>query len=319
MTIPPRFPPCPKTDVSIVIVCMNNLTDLFPCLESITKHTCKVSYEIIVVAYLFSDSNLALLKETYPTVTIIESNDIRGFSENNNLALRKATSRYCMILNDDIYFDSPVIDSLVESFRIEPKADFISPVIIDRSGRISGRPPADIMNFILSAFFGITHTRKQNRKYIDQEGIFQTYNIAGCAFMVKTEVLSKLGFFNEDYFFTPEDIELSTLANSRGYSCYVSSSDIVYHKQGTTFRKTIVATFPAMQKGLLLFHSRYTRWPQILLKMITLIGLINRLIYWSLRCSTDAQVHRKRYRNAIGSILTTETPKEIFLKYYCNS
>ena len=39
--------------VSIVIVCMNNLKNLYPCLNSIIKHT-SVSYEILVVAYLFS-------------------------------------------------------------------------------------------------------------------------------------------------------------------------------------------------------------------------------------------------------------------------
>ena len=37
--------------VSVVIICMNNLGNLYPCLDSIIKHT-HVSYEIFVVAFM---------------------------------------------------------------------------------------------------------------------------------------------------------------------------------------------------------------------------------------------------------------------------
>ena len=40
-----------EQQVSIVIVCMNNLKNLYPCLDSIRKYT-HVSYETLVVAYL---------------------------------------------------------------------------------------------------------------------------------------------------------------------------------------------------------------------------------------------------------------------------
>lgn len=47
---------------AIVIVCMNNLKNLFPCLDSIKQQT-TISYEVWVVAYLFSKENLTLLRE----------------------------------------------------------------------------------------------------------------------------------------------------------------------------------------------------------------------------------------------------------------
>ena len=43
--------------VSVVIVCMNRLDNLYPCLESLREHT-RVSFEVLVVAYLFSEDNL---------------------------------------------------------------------------------------------------------------------------------------------------------------------------------------------------------------------------------------------------------------------
>ena len=50
-----------KLQVSIVIVCMNNLKNLYPCLNSIRKYT-TVSYETLVVAYMFSKENLEKVK-----------------------------------------------------------------------------------------------------------------------------------------------------------------------------------------------------------------------------------------------------------------
>ena len=43
--------------VSIVIVCMNRLDNLYPCLESIRKWT-GVPYDTLVTAYLFEPQNL---------------------------------------------------------------------------------------------------------------------------------------------------------------------------------------------------------------------------------------------------------------------
>ena len=107
------------TCVSVVIVCMNNLKNLYPCLDSIIKYT-HVSYEILVTAFMFSHENMEKVKRDYPNVTFIESNKLRGFSENNNLALRQAKGKYCFIVNDDTFMKSPVIDSLVDSFKKLP-------------------------------------------------------------------------------------------------------------------------------------------------------------------------------------------------------
>ena len=139
-----------EIDVSIVIVCMNNLKNLYPCLESIKKYT-TVSYETLVVAYLFSKENLEKVKKDFPWVTFIESNEIRGFSENNNLALRQAKGKYCFVLNDDTEMKMDVVGGLVESFSKCPiNTAIVSPNILNAKGEVAygGRPKLTALNYI---------------------------------------------------------------------------------------------------------------------------------------------------------------------------
>ena len=99
--------------VSIVVVSMDRLDNLYPCLKGLQAHT-SVSCETFVVAYRFSPQHLAQAIADFPWVRWIESNEIRGFSENNNLALRQASGRYCFVLNDDTEIHEDVVGALVK-------------------------------------------------------------------------------------------------------------------------------------------------------------------------------------------------------------
>lgn len=304
-------------DVTIVIVCMNNLTNLFPCLESIIKRTKNITYELFVIAYLFSIENLELLKSKFTNIKIIESNEIRGFSENNNLALRQAKGKYCFVLNDDTIMKMPVIDLLVGSFKKECKASFMSPKTVFADGNLQscGRPPINILTYLLSAL-KLWNEQKTRSRYINQKGIFQTYNIVGAAFMVKTDVLKELGYFDETYFFCPEDIALSTLANKKGYKCFVNESISLVHLEGGTASSIQIATSPAELKGMMVFLGN-TPIKKIIISMIIFLKLIFKWTYWILNNhSQNQKMNIRNIRNSFYALFSNKTPKEIFIKFY---
>jgi GT2 family glycosyltransferase len=306
-----------QIEVSIVIVCMNNINNLFPCIDSIIKYTHNTNYEIIVVAYLFENNNLEKLKLKYPKILIIESNEIRGFAENNNIALKMASGKYCFVLNDDTVMTMPVVDLLVESFQITPDASFMSPKTVFPDGRIqsSGRPPINIwVYFLLTLPF--IREQKLKSKYTHQKGIFQSFNLVGAAFMAKTDVLKNLGFFDERYFFCPEDIALSTLANIRGYKCYVNDSIFIVHNEGGTASRIQTATYPAMIKGNILFYGDNI-YKNIFITVIVFIQVVMRLMYSMVNIfSKDRAINMTKYKNALVALFTNKTPKEIFIEYY---
>ena len=244
-------------DVSIVIVCMNNLKNLYPCLESIKKYT-TVSYETLVVAYLFSKENLEKVKKDFPWVTFIESNEIRGFSENNNLALRQAKGKYCFVLNDDTEMKMDVVGGLVKTIESLPEnVAIVSPVTTFPDGRVQvcGRPP---MNWV-KVIFGKMHLWNENKsKWVNNSGVFKSYNIIGAAFLIKTKLFENVGWFDEYYFFCPEDIALSTTLIEKGYECWVNADVHLIHYEGMSGKSLSMircATAPASRKGNMVFFS----------------------------------------------------------------
>lgn len=312
-------------DVSVVIVCMNKLMNLYPCLRSIKEQTHKVTYEVFVVAYLFSEDNLQKVRKDFPWVTFIESNEIRGFAENNNLALKRAKGKYCFVLNDDTVMQMPVVDMLVDTIeKLPEKVAIVSPNILkaDGSVQLCGRPKQTWKTVISNDLF--RYNMNRNSPYINKAGTFKSYNILGAAFLIKTEVFKSCGWFDEIYFFCPEDVALSTLLNEMGYECWVNSDISITHFEGDSGKSASMirtATKPAHRRGSLIFYSRGKWYIWFLMSIAYLLyDIIVFVVYWFkvnvMHEKGASQVSLKSIQNLIGITFTQKTPKEIFIKYY---
>lgn len=303
-----------EPSTSIVIVCMNNMANLVTCIDSIKRYT-SVPCEIWVVAYLFSPDNLAALREKYPEVKVVESNEIRGFAENNNLALRQITTEYTLVLNDDTEFREPVLDKLLAALQATPDASIVSPKLLNRDGSLQfcGRNPWTAMTFIRDDISIAPPRKDKVTRYTNQQGIFQTYNISGACFLIKQAVFKELGFFDERYFFCPEDIALSTLANEKGYKCYVNANATLYHYAGETRSKVKVATLPSQRKGCIIFFSSGNQLKRLGLETYCCVFSFLKSIYWLIKGNS---FERKAQWHCVETAFSRQSPKEIFVKYY---
>ncbi len=311
-----------RPEVSVVIVCMNRLDNLYPCLESLRAHT-SVSFEALVVAYMFSEENLARAQADFPWVQFIESREIRGFSENNNLALRQARGRFCFVLNDDTEVREDVIGKLVADFaRLPENAAIVTPRLLnaDLSLQLCGRPPYPARYYALQQW----HLHKE--PIDDTVGktplfgqVYPTSNISGAAFLIKTDVFRALGWFDERYYFTPEDIALSTLARREGYSVWVDAGASVVHKWRTTASRISPAVRPAAVRGSLIFFSGGSLFRYFLLGLAVWTAESSKRLKAALRYrlhpTEDNRIKLLTFRHITRSIFTRRSPKELFTIY----
>lgn len=312
-------------DVSVIIVCMNRPDNLYPCLESLRRTTTEVSYETFVVAYLYDPEGLECAKRDFPWVTWLESREIRGFSENNNIALRQATGRYCFVLNDDTELPGPVIDSLFRDFQLLPdSAAIVSPKLLNPDGtlQLCGRPPYPAFHYVLQQFhlFSEPADITAGAEPVPGTGLYRSWNITGAAFMIRTDVFRDLGWFDERFFFTPEDIALGDKACANGYSLYVDSSVTLVHKWRTTASRMMRATRPAAVRGSLMHFSGFSSPKYLLLAVpVWCAETAKRLKAWlrlRIHPSEENRIKYLTFRNICRSIFTHRSPKEIFIECY---
>ena len=355
-------------EVSVVIVCMNRPDILFPCLDSIREHT-SVSHEVWVVAYLFSPENLEKIKAAYPYIHIVESTELRGFSENNNLALRQIQSPYCFILNDDTLMSEPVIDRLWADLRSLPvNAAAISPCIRFADGRIQtcGRTRWTPLRYAkhylhlvdeskaegITCTFdsGMGYTRPSVPRYDispspvmpgsdnampgsdivmpgsdrashvipsatpvipSEESVSQTYTLNGACFLIKTEVFKKLGWFDERYFFTPEDIALGHALNDAGYTVWVNPEVSITHLAGGSVSAMEQAIKPARVRGSMIFYGE----PLWLKCFVWCFEALRAMSYLVRPRTPRNAVMRQTARNVMASVFSNLSPKELFIKF----
>ena len=306
--------------VSVVIVCMDRPDLLDPCLESLRAHN-RTELEIWVVAYRFSAENLARLQADWPAVKVVESRELRGFSENNNLALRQVTGEYCFIVNDDTLMRMPVIDRLLADFdRLPADAAVVSPKIVFPDGRVQtcGRAPWTAWRYVKHYLHRVDETLPT--PWSMQEGLFRTWTVNGACFLIRTDVFRAAGWFDETYTFTPEDIAIGHKINEMGYTVWADADVEITHLAGGTVSRMEAAIKPTRVRGALQFYSGGSKLKYALLgSFVWCVEAVRRLKYlFADRSdpSSHAAIMYATAGNVMRSIFTRRTSKEIFTELY---
>ncbi len=306
--------------VSVVIVCMDRLDLLNPCLESIRAHN-RTELEIWVVAYRFSEGNLERLKADWPAVHIVESRELRGFSENNNLALRQVTGDYCFIVNDDTRMRMPVIDRLLTDFgRLPADAAVVSPKIVFPDGRVqtNGRAPWTAWRYVKHYLHLVDETVPT--PWSMKEGLFRTWTVNGACFLVRTDVFRQAGWFDETYTFTPEDIAIGHKINEMGYTVWSDADVEITHLAGGTVSRMEAAIKPTRVRGALQFYSGGSLLKYALLGAFVWSVEAFRRLKYLFADRSDPQSHAAimyaTSGNVMRSVFTRRTAKEIFTELY---
>jgi len=306
--------------VSVVIVCMDRPDLLDPCLESLRAHN-RTELEIWVVAYRFSAENLARLQADWPAVKVVESRELRGFSENNNLALRQVTGEYCFIVNDDTLMRMPVIDRLLADFdRLPADAAVVSPKIVFPDGRVQtcGRAPWTAWRYVKHYLHRVDETVPT--PWSMQEGLFRTWTVNGACFLIRTDVFRAAGWFDETYTFTPEDIAIGHKINEMGYTVWADADVEITHLAGGTVSRMEAAIKPTRVRGALQFYSGGSKLKYAILgSFVWCVEAVRRLKYlFADRSdpSSHAAIMYATAGNVMRSIFTRRTSKEIFTELY---
>jgi GT2 family glycosyltransferase len=221
-------------DVTISIVSFNTRELLNAALRAVLATT-GVSCEIVVVDNGSADGSADMVEREFPAVQLIRNPDNRGFAAANNLAIRRASGRYLLLLNPDTEVRPDTIPTLVGLLDTHPQTGICGPRILFPDGTFQScgyRFPS-----VLSE---IRQSKNMNRAIkalvgpepfvSDAPGIRDVDWVDGACLMIRRAVIDQIGPLDEQYFLYAEELDWCFNARKAGWAITsVATTEMVHH------------------------------------------------------------------------------------------
>jgi GT2 family glycosyltransferase len=249
--------------VGVIIVNWDGFKDTYECIRSLLKQK-YTNFEIIVVDNGSNDNSADHLEEVFTWLKVIRLPENIGFVGGNNYGIKEGLNRKCtyfLLLNNDTVADEGLIEEMVKVASNNPRCGIVNPIIYyyDKPNTIQS------MGINYNPWVGIP--RMRFRKTVDKGQRFEIINVTcatGCALLIKSEVILKIGLLDQIYFAYGEDIDWSLRAQKAGYFVLIAPSGKVWHKEDISWekKKSQCLRLYLSTRNILWLNYSYMKWYQ---------------------------------------------------------
>lgn len=222
-----------KTKVAVVIPNWNGADMILDCLGSLAEQSCE--HTVVVVDNASVDNSVELIEKDFPDTVLLKNNSNLGFAGGVNTGIRYALEHEfeaVALFNNDAVADKNWLKHLVAKLEGLPEAGIVTGKVmsIDKSH-------FDTTGDTYTTW-GIPYPRGRGETVSDNydkpEWVFSG---TGGASLYRSEMLRKIGLFDEDFFAYYEDVDISFRAQLAGWRVRYEPSAIVYHATSSTGSK----------------------------------------------------------------------------------
>jgi hypothetical protein len=216
----------------------NSPTDILSCLASLDSR----------IEYIFNNANL-------------------GFGKAHNIALKRSIEEnipYHLVLNPDVYFEGGVLEELHHFMENNPDVGLVMPKVLYPDDTLQYLckllpTPLDLfgrrfLNF--GPFRKIVEKRNEiyELRFTGYDKIMEVPYLSGCFMFIRTEVLKKVGLFDERFFMYLEDTDLSRRIHRVAKTVYYPYV-YVYHEYGKGSYKSLKLLYYHIKSAIKYFNK----------------------------------------------------------------
>jgi GT2 family glycosyltransferase len=234
------------------------LTDFLPSVINNSPDT-----TIYVADNASTDDSLAILKNDFPSVKIIQLFENHGFAQGYNEALEqiKDQFQYYILLNSDVEVTPNWIEPVIALMEPNPNIAACQPKILSYHEKTHFEYAGAAGGFIDRLGYPFC----RGRVFLSIEEDFGQYNdtrevfwATGACMFVRANVFHTLEGFDGDFFAHMEEIDLCWRMKHAGYQVFASGESTVYHVGGGTLHKSNpYKTFLNFRNGLVMLYKNH--------------------------------------------------------------
>ena len=255
-------------DLSIIIVSWNVREKLKKNLEAIFQSNGIFDFEVFVVDNNSFDGSAEMVKNEFSQVKLIINKNNLGFARANNQAIKKAKGEFILLLNPDMKVMNNTLVNIVNWMKknelvgvagchlINEAGETIPhvrkfPTVWDQLAIVLKLP--HLFPFLLNGYL---------RKHFDYTKETEVNSIRGSFFMIRKEVIEKVGLLDERYFLWFEEVDFCRQVYGLGGQVWyysgakaldyvgASFSQVGLRRKQTYFRNSMLRYFGKWHNGL---------------------------------------------------------------------
>jgi len=241
--------------LSILIVNWKSKDYLKKCLYSISDTCRHLSPQVIVVDGGSFDGCAEMLRDDFPEVEFIQSEENIGFGRSNNLGFQKAHGEALLLLNPDTELKPGAVDALLNELRDNRSAGLVGARLLNSDGSLQYVAVHPLPTPWNAAFDSSWSRRRwwNRRGRRDTRETFEVQAVSGACMMLRASIFRKLGGFDPRFFMYAEDMDLCYRIHKLGLRILHAPHAVIIHHGGGS-SSTQFSKFPAVMIREALYH-----------------------------------------------------------------
>lgn len=225
--------------------------------------------EIVIVDNNSTDSSFEYLKLLISEkITVLKNSCNKGYSSGNNIGCKYLIEKYekcnIFISNPDIIIkDEQSLINLLDTFKLD--VGIVSPLILENNKYNRGwKLPTPFIDSLMN--IPIIHNKvKENNLFYSKEhynkDIVDVEVVSGCFFLIRSDVLKKVDFFDENVFLYYEENILGKKLKDLNIKSVVNTKVEVIHNHSVSIDKNVkkLNKIKILKKSQMYFEKHYNK------------------------------------------------------------
>lgn len=290
-----------KCKISVVIVNWNTRELLARCINNFKTSVPDIALEFIVVDNGSADGSREMVKQEFPHVKLIESDENLGFAKGNNVGVEKSSAEFVLLINTDAFGKSNFLSQMLSVMEQNPTCALVGAQLRNADGTFqASHTPFPNLG---QEFLGISGLGTRllpgnypSRPPQEDRGPQRIDWLEGACMLIRKTAFEQINGFDEGYWMYSEDTDLCYRLHAAGWECWYQPAAIVTHISAGSSRSDLTKQVAQMYQSRVRFYRKfYGRIPALALKlMIITIIAIKRLIQSVVRTLTRKTIGREQ-------------------------
>ena len=196
-------------DITVIITTFKSGEKIRNCINSINRET-----KVLLVENSNNSETKKNIEKEFDNVECILTGANLGYGKSNNIGLKKVTTKYALILNPDATLYPSTLENFLKTTKKVPEFAIMAPYIQEEKNN-------------------------DDKYYLKNISPTQVDNVKGFAMFLNISEFEGIGFFDENFFFYFEEMDLCKRLIDRGKKIYLVPDIKINHEGGASHEKSI--------------------------------------------------------------------------------